>query len=216
METPSPTIFVVDDDARLREAVARLLRTCGLHVETFAPGREFLASPVPDGPACLVLDVRLAEEDGLAVQERLRTSPQCLPIIFLSGYGTIPLCVQALKAGAVDFLQKPVEESTLLEAIGKALAKDHSTRETRAAHGALAQRAATLTPREREVMAWVVTGQLNKQIAAALGTSEKTMKMHRAHVMQKMQATSVADLVRMADAVGLGESQGSTEMPGDL
>jgi FixJ family two-component response regulator len=205
MEVTPPTIFVVDDDASLRRAVARLLHSCGLQVETFASGHEFLARPLPDGPACLVLDVRLAEENGLALQEVLRTSPRRLPIIFLSGYGTIPLCAQALKAGAVDFLQKPVEESILLAAIAQALAQDQGTYETRVRYAALAQRAATLTPREREVMALVVTGLLNKQIAAALGTSEKTIKVHRAQVMQKMQAESLAALVRIADALGLGD-----------
>jgi FixJ family two-component response regulator len=204
MEATPPTIFVVDDDASLRRALARLLHSCGLQVETFASGHEFLARRIPDGPACLVLDVRLAEENGLALQEVLRTSPRRLPIIFLSGYGTIPLCVQALKAGAVNFLQKPVEEPTLLEAIAQALAQDQGTHETRALYAGLAQRAATLTPREREVMALVVTGLLNKQIAAALGTSEKTIKIHRAQVMRKMQAASLAALVRMADAVDLG------------
>jgi FixJ family two-component response regulator len=203
MEVTPPTIFVVDDDASLLRAVARLLHSCGLQVETFVSGHEFLARPLPDGPACLVLDVRLAEENGLALQEVLRTSPRRLPIIFLSGYGTISLCAQALKAGAVDFLQKPVEESILLAAIAQALAQDQGTYETRVRYAALAQRAATLTPREREVMAWVVTGRLNKQIAAALGTSEKTIKIHRAQAMQKMQAESLAALVRMADALGL-------------
>ena len=206
MDGATPTIFVIDDDAQVRSALARLLRTRGMQVATFASGREFLAWHVPDGPACLVLDVRLSqEENGLVLQEHLRTSPRDLPIIFLTGYGTIPLCVQALKAGAVDFLQKPVDESTLLEAIGKALAEDQCTQRTRGTQAVLAQRAATLTPREREVMALVVTGLLNKQIAAGLGTSEKTIKIHRAHVMQKMQAATLPELVRMAHAVGLGE-----------
>jgi FixJ family two-component response regulator len=205
MESTPPTIFVVDDDASLRRAVARLLHSWGLLVETFASGHEFLARHIPDGPTCLVLDVRLVEENGLALQEVLRTSPRRLPIIFLTGYGTVPLCVQALKAGAVDFLQKPVEESILLAAIDRALAQDQNARETRVRYAALAQRAATLTPREREVMALVVTGLLNKQIAAALGTSEKTIKVHRAQVMQKMQAESLATLVRMADTLGLGD-----------
>ena len=183
MDGATPTIFVVDDDASLRRALARLLHSRGLRVESFASGREFLAFPLPDGPACLVLDVRLVEEDGFALQERLRTSPRRLPIIFLTGYGTVPLCVQAMQAGAVDFLQKPVEEPTLLAAIAQALARDQGTHETRARYAGLAQRAATLTPREHEVMAWVVTGRLNKQIAAVLGVSEKTIKIHRAHMM---------------------------------
>jgi len=183
MTTPIPTICVVDDDARVRRALARLLRTQGMQVATFASGDEFLAWPVPDGPVCLVLDIRLGEENGLGLQECLRTVQRRLPIIFLTGYGTVPLCVQAIKAGAVDFLQKPVEESTLLTAIAKALEQDRYNQETQATHAGLVQRVATLTPREREVMAWVVTGRLNKQIAAVLGVSEKTIKIHRAHMM---------------------------------
>ena len=205
MDETTPTVFVVDDDASVRCALARLIHSMGMQVKTFASGQELLSSQVPKGPACLVLDMLLTEENGLVLQDALRTSERHLPIIFLTGYGTIPICVQALKAGAVDFLQKPVDESTLLEAIGKALAEDQCTQRTRGTQAVLAQRAATLTPREREVMALVVTGLLNKQIAAGLGTSEKTIKIHRAHVMQKMQAATLPELVRMAHAVGLGE-----------
>jgi FixJ family two-component response regulator len=193
---------VIDDDASVRSALARLIRSLGMQVETFASGREFLESQIPDGPSCLILDVQLSEENGLTLQESLRTSQRCLPIIFLTGYGTIPICVQALKAGAVDFLMKPVDASDLLQAIARALEEDRYTQENQRKHAALAGRVKTLTPREREVMALVVTGLLNKQIADVLGTSEKTIKIHRAHVMQKMQATSVAALVRMADMVG--------------
>jgi FixJ family two-component response regulator len=185
----------------------------GMQVETFASGQEFLDHQAPDGPACLVLDVQLAEENGLALQEVLRTSQRCLPIIFLSGYGTIPICVQALKAGAVDFLQKPVEAPDLLQAIAKALEIDRCTQDNQRTRIALAWRVKTLTPREREVMALVVTGLLNKQIADVLGTSEKTIKIHRAHVMQKMQATSVAALVRMADMAGIGVRHASQQQP---
>jgi FixJ family two-component response regulator len=197
----TPTIFIVDDDASVREALARLIRLMGMQVETFAAGREFLEYQVTDGPACLVLDVQLSEDNGLALQEVLRTSKRRLPIIFLTGYGTIPICVQALKAGAVDFLEKPVEATVLQQAIARALEIDRRTQDNQRQHAALAWRVKTLTPREREVMAMVVTGLLNKQIADVLGTSEKTIKIHRARVMQKMQATSVAALVRMADMV---------------
>jgi FixJ family two-component response regulator len=205
MEATPPTIFVVDDDASVRGAVARLLRSLGMQVETCASGQEFLECRVPDGPACLVLDVRLAEENGLVLQDTLRRTERCLPIIFLTGYGTVPLCAQALKAGAVDFLLKPVEEHALLEAISRALGADRGTQETRYTRAALIERVQTLTSRQREVMALVVSGLRNKQIAAALGTSEKTIKFHRARVMRKMQATSVAALVRMVDMLGGGE-----------
>ena len=206
MDRTAPTVFVVDDDASVRDALVRLLRLLGMQVETFASGREFLGCEMPDGPACLVLDVRLSGENGLVLQEALRTSERPLPIIFLTGHGTVPLCAQAMKAGAVDFLLKPVEEQDLLEAISRAIEEDRCTQDHQRQHAALARRAQTLTPREREVMSLVVTGLLNKQIADALGTSEKTIKVHRAQAMQKMQAMSVADLVRMADTVGMGEA----------
>ena len=205
MDETTPTVFVVDDDASVRCALARLIHSMGMQVKTFASGQELLSSQVPKGPACLVLDMLLTEENGLVLQDALRTSERHLPIIFLTGHGTVPICVQALKAGAVDFLLKPVEASDLLKAIAKALEEDRCTQESQNKRAALARRVKTLTPREREVMALVVTGLLNKQIAGILGTSEKTIKIHRAHVMQKMQATSVAELVRMADTVGTGE-----------
>jgi FixJ family two-component response regulator len=213
MDETTPTVFVVDDDASVRCALARLIRSIGMQVETFASGREFLGCQVPDGPACLVLDLRLSGENGLVLQDALRTSERRLPIVFLTGHGTVPICVQALKAGAVDFLLKPVDEQDLLEAISRAIAVDRCTQDNRRKRAALAWRAKMLTPREREVMALVVTGLLNKQIADALGTCEKTIKVHRAHVMQKMQAMSVAELVRMADAVGIGDAYASQLQP---
>jgi FixJ family two-component response regulator len=206
MNGAAPTIFVVDDDASVRGGLARLLRSIGMQVETFASGREFLGCQLPDGPACVVLDIRLSGENGLVLQDALRTSERRLPIIFLTGHGTVPLCAQAMRAGAVDFLLKPVDEQDLLEAISRAIEKDRCTQDNRHKCAALTRRAKTLTPREREVMTLVVTGLLNKQIADALGTSEKTIKIHRAHVMQKMQAMSVAELVRMADMVGMAGS----------
>jgi FixJ family two-component response regulator len=203
MQEATPTFFVVDDEASVRRAIARLLCSAGLHVETFASAHEFLRSPQPVGPACLVLDVRLSGENGLTVQDALRHQERCLPIIFLTGHGTVPLCAKALKAGAVDFLQKPCNDEDLLEAIATALAQDRCMQDAQVHRVELHRRAATLSPRERAVMALVVTGLLNKQVAAALGTSEKTVKVHRARVMQKMQATSLATLVRMADTVGI-------------
>jgi RNA polymerase sigma factor (sigma-70 family) len=201
MDGTTPTVFVVDDDVNVRRALARLIRSLGMQVETFASAREFLGYRRPDSPACLVLDVRLAGENGLMVQEALRATARRPPIIFLTGHGTVPMCVRAMKAGAVDFLLKPVDDEDLLAAISTALEQDYRTQDSQRQHAELHQRIATLTPREREVMGLVITGLLNKEIAYALGTSEKTIKAHRARVMQKMQATSVAELVRMAAMV---------------
>jgi FixJ family two-component response regulator len=201
----APTVFVVDDDVNVRSALARLIRSLGMQVKTFASAREFLGCQRPDGPACLVLDVRLAGEDGLRVQEVLRTAAWRPPIIFLTGHGTVPLCVRAIKGGAIDFLQKPVDDEALLAAISTALEQDSRTRASQRHHAVLHQRVATLTPRERDVMALVTTGLLNKEIAYALGTTEKTIKAHRAHVMQKMRAASVAELVRMVTMLELYE-----------
>jgi FixJ family two-component response regulator len=213
MDETAPTVFVVDDDVNVRGALARLIRSLGMQVATFASAREFRACQRPDGPACLVLDMRLAGENGLMVQEALRTATWRPPIIFLTGHGTIPMCVRAMKAGAVDFLQKPIDDETLLAAIFTALEQDYRTRDSQRQHTELCQRAATLTPREREVLDLVITGLMNKEIAYALGTTEKTIKAHRAHVMQKMQATSVAELVRMAAIVEMREPQTAESQP---
>lgn len=205
MAETAPTVFVVDDDISVRGALARLIRSLGMRVATFASAREFLACQRPDGPACLVLDMKLAGENGLMVQEALRTAAWHPPIIFLTGHGTVPMCVRAMKAGAIDFLQKPIDDETLLAAIFTALEQDYRTLDSQRQHAKLHQRVATLTRRERDVLSLVITGLMNKEIAYALGTTEKTIKAHRAHVMQKMQATSVAELVRMAAMVEMGE-----------
>jgi FixJ family two-component response regulator len=202
-----PTVFVVDDDDHVRRALARLLRSLGMQVATFASAREFLRCGRPDGPACLILDVRLPGENGLLVQQSLQAAAWCPPMIFLTGHGTVPMAVQAMKAGAVDFLQKPVDEDVLLAAVAAALEQDNRLRHRQRYQIALHQRVATLTPREREVMALVITGLLNKEIAFALGTSEKTIKAHRVRIKEKMQARSLADLVRMAAIVGMGGPQ---------
>jgi len=198
-------VFVVDDDGDVRRGLARLLRAHGMQVTTFASAREFLRCPRPDGPACLILDVRLTGEDGLRVQDALRTAAWRTPIIFITGYGTVSMCVRAIKGGAIDFLQKPIDDEALLAAIATALEQDARTRDRQRQHAELLQRVATLTPRERDVMALVTTGLLNKEIAHALGTVEKTIKAHRAHIMRKMQAGSIAELVRMVTLLERGE-----------
>jgi FixJ family two-component response regulator len=198
MHEPDPVVFVVDDDPALRHALTNLLRSVGLRVETFGSAREFLAGPRPDAPGCLVLDVRLPGLSGLDLQHELATAQLDLPIIFITGYGDIPMTVRAMKAGAVEFLTKPFRDQDLLDAIQHALERDRVAWHQRVALAALRQCYDRLTPREREVMRLVVAGLLNKQIAAELGTSEIMVKVHRGQVMRKMQAASVADLVRMA------------------
>jgi FixJ family two-component response regulator len=192
-------VFVVDDDRAVRSGVARLLRAHGLQVTTFASAREFLRCPRPDGPACLILDVRLTG------QEALRTAAWRPPIIFLTGHGTVPMCVRAMRGGAIDFLQKPVDDEDLLAAVATALEQDYRTRDGQRQRAALQQRVATLTPREQEVLGLVTTGLLNKEIAYVLGTCEKTIKAHRANTMRKMQAGSIAELVRMVALLERGE-----------
>jgi FixJ family two-component response regulator len=198
MSEAAPVVWVIDDDPAIREGLSSLLRSVGLGVATFASAQEFLRQPPAEGPGCLVLDVRLPGLSGLELQRALAAAERAWPIIFITGHGDIPMTVQAMKAGAVEFLPKPFREQELLEAIAQALARDRQGRQQRAERAVLRQRYTGLTPREREVMQQVVAGRLNKQIAAALGTQEITIKLHRGQVMRKMQADSVAALVRMA------------------
>jgi len=197
-------VYVVDDDAAVRKGLARLLRSAGHAVEIFASADEFLQRRAPGAPGCLVLDVNMPGLNGLQLQETIAGNGGELPIIFLTGRGDIPMSVQAMKRGAVDFLTKPVNADTLLSAVDLALERDRLQRRIRAEVDGIRQRLATLTPREREVFHHVVAGHLNKQTAAELGTVEKTIKVHRARMMEKMQVQSVAELVQLAERTGLG------------
>src|SRR5207302_190513 len=196
-------VFVVDDDASVREGLGSLIRSAGLRVETFASAQEFLARSRADVPSCLVLDVRLPGLSGLDLQKRMAEVNIEMPIIFITGHGDIPTSVQAMKAGAVEFLTKPFVDRDLLDAIQQAIKRDRAARRQRAGMAELHARYESLTPREREVLELVVSGLLNKQVAAELGISEITIKVHRAQVMQKMQAESLADLVRMSEKLGV-------------
>jgi FixJ family two-component response regulator len=203
MSSESPIVFVVDDDRDFRDALRRLLTSVGLSVEVFPSAQAFLSSPRRNAPGCLVLDVRLPGLSGLDLQRELANMDTTLPIIFLTGHGDIPMSVRAMKAGAVEFLTKPFREQDLLDAIRHAIDRDHVARTERLELTELRRRYDFLTPREREVMAATVVGLLNKQIAGHLGTSEATVKEQRGRVMQKMQAGSLADLVRSALRLGV-------------
>jgi FixJ family two-component response regulator len=203
MSETEGVVFVVDDDESMRRSLENLIRSVGLRVEAFATAQEFLRSKRPDLPGCLVLDVRLPGLSGLDLQKRMAEADSEIPIIFITGHGDIPMTVQAMKAGAVEFLTKPFRDQALLDAVQQALERDHHAREQRAQVEELRSRYRSLTPREREVIALVVAGLLNKQIAGELGTSEAAVKVHRQHVMEKMGADSLADLVRLADRLGI-------------
>jgi len=200
-------VFVVDDDRSVRDSLRRLFTSVGLAVEVFPSAQAFLENPRPDSPACLVLDVRLPGLSGLDLQRELARTDSTLPIVFLTGHGDIPMSVRAMKAGAVEFLTKPVREQDLLEAIRLAVERDRAGRRDRQELATLRRRYDSLTPREREVMAGIVAGLLNKQIAAEFGTSEATVKEQRGKVMAKMQAGSLADLVRLAARLGVAPAE---------
>jgi len=192
-------VYVVDDDASVRRALSRLIHSVGLEVMTFPSAQAFLAFTPPDRPACLVLDVRLPGPSGLDLQAALTQANRSVPIVFITGHGNVPTSVRAMKGGAVDFLQKPFNDQELLDCVQRALRRSGEERAERAERSELERRVGSLTPREREVLMLVVAGMLNKQIADKLGIAEKTIKVHRGRVMEKMQADSIADLVRMSE-----------------
>src|SRR6059058_1992665 len=204
MSEATPSIVVIDDDASIRKSLDNLFRSVGFQVELFASPQEFLQSNRPDRTGCIVLDVRFPGRSGLDMQQELAVTNIQLPIIFITGHGDIPMSVRAMKAGAVEFLTKPFRDQDLLDAVGAALERDRVRRTGDSRLAELRSRFDTLTARERQILGLVVAGRLNKQIAGDLGVSEMTVKMHRRQVMRKMQATGVAQLVRLADQLGVG------------
>ena len=201
MKSSDPIVLIVDDDAMVREGIQSLVRSIGLRVQTFASAAEFLSAKIPDVPKCLVLDVRMPGQSGLDLHRQLKEANTEIPTIFITGHGDIPMTVRAMKQGAMEFLTKPVRGQDLLDAVQSAIDRDRTLRNERAEIEFLRRRFESLTPRETEVLNLVVAGLLNKQIADQLGTSELTVKTHRAHVMEKTQADSLASLVRMSETL---------------
>ena len=206
IEMTQPMVFVVDDDASMRGAVSNLIRSVGFQVEAFTSAQEFLASTRPDTPCCLILDVRLPQVSGLDIQAELTKAEIHIPIIFVTGHGDVPMSVKAMKAGAVEFLTKPFRDQDLLDAVKVALERSRVSRTNEKVISELKTKFQTLTPREQQVMAWVTGGYLNKQIAAEIGVTEITVKVHRGNVMRKFGTKSLAELVKMADILGICRS----------
>jgi len=209
MNEPESLVFVVDDDPSVRSAIKRLIGCVGLQVELFGSAQEFLASKLPNVPSCLVLDIRLPGISGLALQRQLAKANIQIPIIFITAHGDIPMTVRAMKAGAVEFLPKPFRDQDLLDAVQLALERDRARRPREAEIVTLRERFELLSPREREVVAMVVSGMLNKQIATEIGTTENTVKVHRSRAMEKMQANSLADLVKMSERLEIPPKKAS-------
>jgi FixJ family two-component response regulator len=203
MGEANPNVLIIDDDPEFRDSVVRLLRTVGLHARQFSSVPEFLKADPPEGPTCLVLDVRMPGRSGLDLQSELVAANRQVPIIFITAYADVPMTVQAMKSGAIEFLTKPFRDQDLLDAIDAGIARDRARRESESAMNALRRRLDTLSPRESEVMLHVVAGRLNKQIANDIGIAESTVKVHRTHLMRKMKARSVPELTRMADRLNL-------------
>ena len=207
MSHPEPTVFVVDDDISVRESLKNLLRSVGLKVETFRTAQEFQSRPPSSVPSCLVLDIRLPGLSGLDLQRQLAETKHEIPIVFITGHGDIPMSVRAIKAGAVEFLTKPFRDQDLLYAVRQAIDLDGQRRSHKTETAKLRERYGSLTLREQEVLKYVVRGLVNKQIAAEIGITEPTVKLHRGRLMHKMEAESLADLVRMAQKIGISEKQ---------
>jgi FixJ family two-component response regulator len=206
-----PVVFVIDDDASVRESLSNLFRSVGLRVEAFGSAHEFLQYKLPNAPSCLILDIRLPRLSGLDFQAELAKADIHIPIIFMTGHGDIPMTVRAMKAGAVDFLTKPFRDQDMLDAVTRAIERDRNSRGEAMVLSELHALFATLTPRERQVMALVTSGLMNKQIAAEIGLAEITVKIHRGHIMRKMGAKSLPDLVRMAELLGIGPASGRSQ-----
>lgn len=202
-----PTVFIIDDDPSARRGLTRLVRAAGMNAESFASAEDFLASGKYAGPGCIVLDVRMPDMTGPELQEELGEAEYCMPIIFLSAHGDVPTTARTMKKGAVDFLTKPVDRDDLLEAIRVSLARDAENRAQRAESSSIREHIKTLTPREHEIMTYVITGMLNKQIAFELDISEETVKIHRGRVMQKLGIVSVAELVRLCEKAGIAPTK---------
>jgi RNA polymerase sigma factor (sigma-70 family) len=206
MNEPDSIVFVVDDDPSIRRAIKRLIESVGLYVELFGSAAEFAQSSHPDVASCLILDIRLPGISGLDLQRKLAEAKTLIPIIFISAHGDVPMTVRAMKAGAIEFLTKPFRDQDLLDAVQVALERDRARRQREGENVTLRERFESLSPREREVVAMVVSGMLNKQIAAEIGTTENTVKVHRSRAMEKMQAQSLADLVKMVERLKTGDT----------